>query len=70
MQILAGKKVNDIATVSDETFALLILENIWDDMIEINIDEYYQPKKRKKSNENKRTTAEKYRFPYFQCYER
>jgi len=27
------KKVNDIATISDEAFVLLILKNIWDDMM-------------------------------------
>jgi len=63
MQIQAGKKVNDIATVLDEAFALLILKNIWDDMIEINIDEYYQPKKRKKSNENEKNNSEKIQIP-------
>ena len=30
MQIQAGKKVNDVATVSDEAFTLLVLKNIWD----------------------------------------
>jgi len=49
MQILAGKKVNDIATISDEVFVLLILENIWHDMMAVSIDKYYQPKKRKKT---------------------
>jgi len=47
MQILAGKHVNDIATVSDEAFVLLVLENIWVDMMKISVDEYYRPKKRK-----------------------
>jgi len=41
MQILAGKKVNEIATVSDEAFVLLVLENIWSDMEKVNIDDYY-----------------------------
>jgi len=45
MQIQAGKKVNNIGTVLDEAFALLILKNLWEDIIEIDIDEYYQPKK-------------------------
>jgi len=48
MQILAGKKVNKIATVSGEAFVLLVLENIWDDMMNVNINDYYHPKKRKK----------------------
>ena len=48
MQILAGKKVNEIATVSDEAFILLVLENIWSDMEKVNIDDYYRPKKGRK----------------------
>ena len=47
MQILAGKHVNDIATVSDEAFVLLVLENIWVDMMKISVDEYYRLKKGK-----------------------
>jgi len=35
------EKVNDIATVSDEVFVLLILENIWDDMMMVQIDGFY-----------------------------
>jgi len=45
MQILAGKKVNDNATISDEAFVLLVLENIWDDMMNLTIDDYYHLKK-------------------------
>ena len=41
IQILAGKKVNEITTVSDEAFILLVLENIWSDMEKVNIDDYY-----------------------------
>jgi len=48
MQIQAGKKVNEIATVSDEAFVLLLLEDIWSDMEKVNIDDYYRPKKEKK----------------------
>ena len=48
MQILSGRHVNNIATVSDEAFVLLVLENIWDDMMKVNIDKYYRPKKGKK----------------------
>jgi len=47
MQILAGKKVNDIAMVSDEAFVLLILENIWEEMINVNIDKILLTKKMK-----------------------
>jgi len=50
MQIQAGKKINDIATVSDEAFVLLILQNIWQDMMKLDIDDYYRPKKRKKKS--------------------
>ena len=56
MQILSGRHVNDIATVSDEAFVLLVLENIWDDMIKVNIDKYYRPKKRKKTQEDEEGT--------------
>jgi len=59
MQILAGKKVNEIATVSDKAFVLLVLENIWDDMMNLDIDDYYHPRKRTKSNnaENNKTST-------------
>jgi len=53
MQIQAGKKVNGIATVSDEAFVLLVLKNIWDDMMTASIDDYYQPRKRKMTMDNK-----------------
>ena len=49
MQLQAGKKINNIATVLDEAFVLLILQNIWDDMMEVDINKYYQPKKREKT---------------------
>jgi len=49
--ILAGKKLNDIATISDKAFVLLILENIWHDMMEVSINEYYWPKKKKTTDE-------------------
>jgi len=52
MQIQAGKKVNDVTTVSDEAFALLVLKNIWEDMLAINIDEYYCLKKKNNGNKN------------------
>jgi len=48
MQIQAGKKINDIATVSDEAFILLILQNTWQDMMKLDINDYYWPKNRKK----------------------
>jgi len=48
MQFFSGRHVNDIATVSDEAFVFLVLENIWDDMMKVNIDTYYRPKKKKK----------------------
>jgi len=47
MQIQAGKKVNDITTISD-AFMLLILKNIWDDMMSGKIKVHYWPKKCKK----------------------
>ena len=50
MQIQAGKKINEVATVSDEAFVLLILQNIWQDMMKLDIDDYYRPKKRKKKS--------------------
>jgi len=51
MQILAGKKVNEIAMVLDEAFILLVLENIWSNMEKVNIDDYYRPKKKKRNND-------------------
>ena len=57
MQILSGRYVNDIATVSDEAFVLLVLENIWDDMIKVNIDEYYRPKKGKNQEDEEGTRS-------------
>jgi len=47
------EKVNDIATVSDKAFVLLVLKNIWDNMMTITINDYYQPRKRKKTMDNK-----------------
>ena len=44
MQIQAGEKANDFATVSDKAFVILILKNIWDDMMSVKIKDYYQPK--------------------------
>jgi len=41
MQIQAGKKVNDIATISNKAFVILILKNIWDDMMSVKIKDYY-----------------------------
>jgi len=38
------EKINDIATISDEAFVLLILENIWDDMMSVKIKDYYRQK--------------------------
>ena len=56
MHLQAGKKVNDVATISDEAFALLVLKNIWEDMLAINIDEYYCLKKNNgNKNETRRT---------------
>jgi len=34
------KPITEIATISDEAFALLILENIWDDWITMNANDY------------------------------
>jgi len=48
--MLARKKINNIATVSDEVFVLLVLENIWNDMTEVSIHDYYQQKNRKNNN--------------------
>ena len=62
MQILAGKHVNDIATVSDEAFVLLVLENIWVDMMKISVDEYYRPKKGKRNRIMKTMKVQKIRM--------
>ena len=53
MQICAGKKVNDVAMVLDEAFVLLVLENIWKEMIDMDINEFYRPKKRKAINDDR-----------------
>ncbi len=52
------KRSMKFATVSDEAFALLVLENIWSDMEKVN-NECYQPKKRKKET-MMRTTRTKH----------
>jgi len=58
MQICAEKKVNDVATtVLDEAFVLLVLENVWEDMMSIDINEYYRPKKRKSINDEGNNNA-------------
>jgi len=62
MQILAGKKINDIATISDEAFVLLVLKNIWDDMIKVKIDDYYLPKKQKNQRTMRTVKVPKDRF--------
>ncbi len=38
------EKVNNITTISDEAIIHLILENIWDDMMSVKIEDYYQAK--------------------------
>ena len=38
--------VRDLATVTDEAFGLLVLENIWDAWMEVPVEEYFAPKKR------------------------
>jgi len=64
MQVQTGKKVSDIATVLlDEAFALLVLKNIWEDMIEIDINEYYEPKKNAMTTKTKMATVEKIQIP-------
>jgi len=45
MLTFVGKKINDIAMVSDEKLVPLRLKNIWHDMMELN----YWPRKMKKS---------------------
>ena len=46
LQIKQGFKLNSIATVSDEAFMLLLLENCWDYMDNMDEDNFYKPKKR------------------------
>jgi len=50
--MLARKKINNIAAVSDEVFVLLVLENIWNDMMKVSINEYYWHKNGKKAMMN------------------
>jgi len=37
----------------------LVLENIWDDMMKVKIDDYYWPKKWKTSDNNKNSEGSK-----------
>jgi len=55
----ARKEVNHIAKVSDKAFVMLVLENIVNDMMTISIEDYYRPKKRKKTNNNKNSEGSK-----------
>jgi len=42
------KQVKEFANITDETFALLVLENIWDDWINVNTMDYFLPKQKDK----------------------
>ena len=42
------KKISEIATASDEAFALLVLENIWDEWIKVPIEEWENSRRIKK----------------------
>lgn len=43
--------INDFVSVSDEAFTLLLLENVWDIMHEVSVEEFFVPKKRKRSQQ-------------------
>jgi len=58
------EKVNDIVTISDEAFVLLVLKNIWDDMIKVKIDDYYLPKKQKNQRTMRTVKVPKDRFTH------
>ena len=45
LQINQGIKLNSIVSVSDEAFALLLLENYWESMHNMDEDDFYKPKK-------------------------
>jgi len=45
--------VKDIANNSDEVFALLILENIWDDWININAKGFFFKKEKQAKQQTK-----------------
>lgn len=62
LQVKQGAVVNKIATVSDEAFTLLMLENYWDVMDEMDEDEFYKPLKHnsgKSSNESNSRSEKK-----------
>ena len=45
------EKISEIATPSDEAFALLVLENIWDAWMEVPIEEWEKSKKKREEDE-------------------
>ena len=45
------EKISKIAMASDEAFALLILENIWDEWIKVPIEEWENSKKKRQEDE-------------------
>ena len=47
-------KVCDLASVTDEAFVLLALENIWDEWVGVLLEEFFGSKKRKMSDDGKR----------------
>ena len=44
------KLIHKLATVSDEAFALLVLENIWDEWKDMNVVEFFSRQRNGKRN--------------------
>ena len=53
------KQVKEFANIMDEAFALLVLENIWDDWINVNTTDYLLPNKRTRRKMLKVTSTQK-----------
>ena len=45
------EKISEIATASDEAFALLVLENIWDEWIKVPIEEWENSKNKRQEDD-------------------
>ena len=53
-----------MATPTDEAFALLVLENIWDVWMEIPLEEYFAGQRKRKENEKRKCRTGKYTKDY------
>ena len=53
-------KVSELASVTDEAFGLLALENIWDEWIGVSTEEFFGPRPRREANVRRVVQAGKY----------